>query len=107
MNPGDGTVVLPNVLLGKVGSPQQLALSGYGPTIYDLTAGAGSLQAFNNGTPGKVGFVQSSSLELPSRAGQLSQLTVENTNAQQTYKMFKDFLDNYNRAADDAIGTIK
>jgi flagellar basal body rod protein FlgG len=107
MNPGDGTVVLPNVLLGKVGVPSQLALSGYGPTIYDLTGSAGPLQAFNNGTPGKVGFVQPNTLEFPSRAGQLAQLQVENTNAQQTYKMFKDFLDNYNRAADDAIGTVK
>ncbi|MFN3430770.1 MAG: hypothetical protein ACK46X_12535 [Candidatus Sericytochromatia bacterium] len=106
-NPGDGTVVLPDVLLGKVPVASQLAVSGYGPTIYDLTDPAGALQVFNNGTPGKVGFVQSSTLEFAAREGALAALQVENTNAQQTYKMFKDFLDNYNRAVDDAISTVK
>ncbi|MNS21968.1 Flagellar hook protein FlgE [compost metagenome] len=106
-NPGDGTVALPDVLLGNVPVKSQLAISGYGPTVYDLTDPAGALQVFNNGTPGKVGFVQSNTLEMVNREGQLASLQVENTNAQQTYKMFKDFLDNYNRAVDDAISTVK
>jgi flagellar basal body rod protein FlgG len=105
-DPGDGSVVLGDLSLGKVGSSSQLSLSGYGPLVYDLTAAAGPLQTFANGRP-EVGFVQGNTLEFPSRAGQLAQITVENTYAQQTYKMFKDFLDNYNRSSDDAIGTVK
>ena len=67
---------------------------------------SGNIQPFQNGRP-EVGFVQDFSLEYQQRAGQLSNLTVENTYAQQTYKMFKDLLDNYNKAQDDAIGTVK
>lgn len=105
-DPGDGTVDLTQLTLGKVDNPSNLALSGYGSTTYALTATAGPLQAFQNGR-NEVGFVQPSSREMINRAGYQSMLLFESNQATQTYKILKDMLDNYNRAVDDAINTVK
>jgi flagellar basal body rod protein FlgG len=105
-DPGDGTVDLPEVTLGRVQVPSQLAISGYGSTIYQLTDTAGPLKAFANGRA-EVGFVQASSIEIPNRAGVAAELEHETTIATQTYKIFKDMLDNFNKTDDDAISLVK
>lgn len=105
-NPGDGSVVLPSLTLGRVPSPQSLAVSGYGPLVYAATGNSGDIQAFANGRR-EVGFVQANSLEFVDRTGIIGELQVETAQAQQTYKMFKDMLESFNRSTDDAIGTVR
>ena len=105
-DPGDGTVRLADVSLARVPVPNNLAASGYGPVVFELTAAAGPMAAYPSGRP-EVGFIQPSSLEMPDRTGGMAQIQVETNYAQQAYKMFKDLLDNYNRATDDAIGTVR
>lgn len=106
MNPGDGSVVLPDITLARVPIPGNLGISRYGNTVYEPNASAGFIQPLPNGSAA-VGFVQASTLEYPSRIGGQAQLTLETTQASQTYKLIKDMLDSYNRAVDDAIGTIR
>lgn len=106
MNPGNGSVVLPSLTLANVKSPQSLAISGYGPLIYEATVSSGPVEPFPNGSPA-VGFVQPNTLENPNIIGQLGELQVETSQAQQTYKMFKDMLENFNRSTDDAINVVK
>lgn len=105
-NPGDGSVVLPQVTLARVPAPSQLGISGYGSTVYSLTNEAGPLKAFANGRP-EVGFVQASALEMPERVGTPAQIEEETTKAVETYKIFKDMLDNFNKTNDDALGLVK
>lgn len=105
-DPGDGTVDLPQITLGKVDNPGNLLISGYGSTVYALTEAAGPLRGLPNGRP-EVGFVQPSSREMINRAGYQAALLFESNQATQTYKILKDMLDNYNRAVDDAINTVK
>lgn len=106
-NPGDGTVALPGVSLAKVADPSQLALSGYGNTTYALTSGSGPVRVFRNGNVPEVGFIQPSSLELPSRVGWSGIYQAETIQATQTYKIFKDMLTEFNKTVDDAINLIK
>lgn len=105
-NPGDGSVVLGDLTLARVPVRNALLPSLFGPTIYQITREAGPLQALPNGRP-EVGFVQPSSLEFMDRTGAQAQIQVETNYAQQSYKMFKDMLDSYNRMVDDAIGTVR
>jgi flagellar hook protein FlgE len=105
-NPGDGSVDLTRLTLGRVGSRSGLATAGYGDVIYQATVASGGIQAFANGRP-EVGFVQSQTLEMPDRVGAIGMLQVESAQAQQTYKMFKDMLDNFNKSTDDAIGLVR
>lgn len=106
MNPGDGTVDPNQLTLAKVPAPAQMALSGYGDTVYQATNASGPLSAFANGRP-EVGFIQTSSIEVPNRAGAGGELQIETVKATQTYKIFKDMLDNFNKATDDALGLVK
>lgn len=106
MNPGDGTVDPNQLTLGTVPAPSQLGLSGYGDTVYQLNSNSGPLKAFPNGRP-EVGFIQTSSIEVPNRAGAGAQIQIDTVKATQTYKIFKDMLDNFNKATDDAIGLVK
>lgn len=106
MNPGDGTVVLPEITLARVPVPGNLGISLYGSTVYEPNASAGFIQALPNGSAA-VGFVQASTLEYPSRIGGQAQLQLETTQATQTYKLIKDMLDSYNRSVDDAIGVVR
>lgn len=103
---GDGTVTLPDLTLARVGARNALAMSAYGPTTYEVTAASGQIQAFANGSR-EVGFVQTHSLEFAQSVGLSTELQVESTEAAQTYKLFKDLLDNYNRATDDVLGLIR
>jgi flagellar hook protein FlgE len=105
-NPGDGTVRPADVALGAVGSPSELGISGYGSTVYELTMNAGPLKAFNDGRP-EVGFIQTFALENRDRAGATGALETESAHAQQTYKIFKDMLENFNKTDDDALGLVK
>lgn len=105
-NPGDGTVD-PNALtMGKVPAPSSLALSGYADTVYQVTGASGPIRTFANGRP-EVGFIQTDSIEVPNRAGAGSLIQVDTVKATNTYKIFKDMLDNFNKATDDALGLVK
>lgn len=105
-NPGDGSVVLPEVTLATVPNRARLAISGYGSVVYQATLASGAIEPFQNGSP-EVGFVQSSTLEIPRRGGIGSELSIESAKAQQHYKIFKDMLENFNKSTDDAIGVVK
>lgn len=105
LNPGDGSVPLGQISLARVAVPSNLQPSGYGDTVYSLPSSAGPLQVFQNGSA-QVGFVQTNSLEYAPRIGLQNELTVESTEAQQAYKMFKDMLDTYNKSVDDAISLV-
>jgi flagellar hook protein FlgE len=105
-NPGDGTVRERDLLLGFVGSPSELAISGYGPLVYEATDNSGPLQTARVGDD-PVGFIQTSALENRNRAGATGFLEVESAHAQQTYKIFKDMLENFNKTTDDALGLVK
>lgn len=105
-NPGDGTVDLTKLTLGRVPVASALQPSGYGALVYEVSASSGPMRAFKNGDA-EVGLVRSDALEYPSRLSLQAELTVETTYAQQTYKLFKDMLDSYNKMVDDAIGTVR
>lgn len=105
-NPGDGTVVLSDLTMARIPVPGNLGISLYGSTVYETNPSSGALQALPNGDT-RVGFVQPNTLEFMSRVGNNAQLQLETNQASQTYKLIKDMLDNYNRAADDAIGLVK
>ncbi|HEY9722139.1 MAG TPA: hypothetical protein V6D47_09000 [Oscillatoriaceae cyanobacterium] len=105
LNPGDGTVPLGQLSLARVAVPANLQPSGYGSAIYSLPTSAGPLQVFQNGSA-QVGFVQTNSLEFAPRIGLQNELTVEMTESQQAYTMFKNMLDTYNKAVDDAISLV-
>lgn len=106
MNPGDGSVELPQLTLGKVPVPSQLSISGYGDTVYGLNNNAGPLTSYANGRA-EVGFVQASSIEIPNRVGTPAEIEEETTKALETYKIFKDMLDNFNKSVDDATSLVK
>ncbi|MDB5096660.1 MAG: flagellar hook-basal body protein [Cyanobacteria bacterium RYN_339] len=105
-DPGDGTVNLPEVSLAKVGVRSQLTTTGFGATVYQTNDGSGPMQIFANGRA-EVGFIQASSIEQPSRVGAAALLQVDTQKATQTYKIFKDMLDNFNKTTDDAISVVK
>lgn len=105
-DPGDGTVVLSDLTLGRVPVRGNLALSAYGPLIYEATDISGPIQAFPDGRP-EVGFVQSNSREMVERSGAQAELLFESNQATQTYKIFKNLLDEYNKATDEAINVVK
>jgi flagellar hook protein FlgE len=105
LNPGDGSVPLASLTLGRVPVPNNLALSGFGPQIYQLTTASGTVQPLPNGQAG-VGFVQTNSLEYPNRNFSQTELLIEASQAAQTYKMFKEMLDDYNKMTDDAVGLV-
>lgn len=102
----DGTIDLTEITLGRVTSPNNLMISGYGSTIYQLTPAAGPLVGLPNGNV-DVGFVQPNTLEFPNRTGTMNEIAIETNQAQQTYKMLKEMLDSFNRMADDSIGLIR
>lgn len=102
----DGTVPLPDLTLGRVGARAELQISGYGDTIYRATAASGRVQTFANGAP-QVGFVQSSSIEIPNRYGVAALFSTETNTAIQTYKIFKDMLTEFNKTTDDTINLVK
>lgn len=106
-DPGDGTVNLPQVSLAKVPAPQSLGFSGYGSTTYEITPASGDIQVFPNGRQPEVGFVQPSSIEMPSRVGWSGILQAETIQATQTYKIFKDMLTEFNKTVDDSINLIR
>lgn len=105
-NPGNGEVDLTKLTLARVGQRNNLAVSGYGPLIYQTTLTSGPIEGFASGRP-EVGFAQSNSLEIPLRPGAQQELEMETARAQQTYKIFKDMLDTFNKSTDDALGLVR
>lgn len=105
-DPGHGEVDLTKLTLGRVNARQNLATSGYGNLVYAATVTSGEIEGFASGRP-EVGFAQANSLEIPLRPGTQQELEMETARAQQTYKIFKDMLDNFNKSTDDALGLVK
>jgi flagellar hook protein FlgE len=105
-NPGDGTVDLTKLTLARVPAPGQMSLSNYGDTIYLPNNLSGAIKPFPNGSD-QVGFVQSNSIEMRQRAGASAELQVDTVKATQTYKIFKDMLDSFNKTDDDALSLVK
>jgi flagellar hook protein FlgE len=105
-NPGDGTVDLTKLTLARVPAPGQMSFSGYGTTIYLPNNLSGPTSSYQNGAD-QVGFVQSNSIEVPQRAGASAELQVDTVKATQTYKIFKDMLDSFNKTDDDALSLVK